>query len=1133
MGVHKRIATLLGMAILIAGFTASPPPALAQSGSAAPLVTASIVRDFARITFYWGDQANLSASTDGNRLVLKADRPMASDFGPVLSALYPYIIKADISSNKRTVIFTMKAPYSIRTFVGDGQAGVDILGIQGNPAPAAKPTAKEAPPAPIKTTAPKANPAPKAAPASKAPSVTPKPKPTPPPAPKTETPAAHPQATEPVTTPTKAPTQVAVPTHNVAEPVKIELPSAKIAPVVAPAIAAEPTPLPPPSLPAKSNVSTINGPAMPVELSVVDVMPTLRFPWQERVAAAVWSRGNSVWIVFNKPVTLQGLDKLPAAASNWLASATQVGGSTYAALQLNTLTPVFVTAQKDPQGSWLVSISSQDTTPAQVIPVEINATVKEPFVLLSATEVADPIRMQDPDAGTSLQILPLYAGSTGVDPSRSFAEFSLMETAQGAVVESFSDSIIVSRLRNGIKIDTPGGLFLSSSLPETTKTEGAPLQQKPIAQLKPSLFNYSQWKVPNSDAFQESERYLLNAITHAPSLYKQSQLRKKLAQLNLGEGFTNEALAVLGRIRETDPNYYDQEKLAALEGAALLLNYRLQEAQLRFASPFLEGVEEVDLWKKAVAAGLSSDAEPVPFLENSDAYISQYPPNMRQRLAILAANHSIGKQDYIAPLKIFSTLQADNQITPIQDYVDFLRAQIAAAVERPTDAKEIWTRMANNVDDRQFRARAEFSLTLMGLQNQEITTEEAIKRLERIRIVWRGDDLDRAILQLIGQLYVNQGDFWNGMKAWEELMQFFPNTQEAIDAYQHMADTFRMLFLDNVAKDMKPLQALALYNEFQELTPLGDDGKKMVQNLVDRLVEVDLLDQATARLETQLQYRLQGEEKSVIGARLAYLHILNREPEQALTVLQDSRIPNVPPELSLQRNRLAAQALIDLKKPEQSLIMIDGDFSPEAEAIRLDAYWAMSDWANVVDMIELSFRSRPDLNAPFNPEEGKQLIRLALAYQFLGEYDQMKYLRDAYTPLMENNPYKDEFQFIAQDRISVDEANFQKVVDSIGTAQTFLSGFRDKVRKLGLSHAIDAEPAPAKDAAKPAAEPAKEEAPLTPEKPGEGGTEEGASPPTEDELKDSEAKQPDNKTAPTEEKPVEAAPAGEQKPAAP
>ena len=630
-----------------------------------------------------------------------------------------------------------------------------------------------------------------------------------------------------------------------------------------------------------------------------------------------------------------------------------------------------------------------------------------------------------------------------------------------------------------MRISADGGLYISENLPDlldTTKTAEA-VETVDTSHFKPSLLPYWQWVDDQKDMhYSEKRNFYLREITGAKSAYKLNQWRQKLAQHYVAEGLHSEALSVLKRIRQTAQDFYNEQKLAAITGAAALLEHRYGEAAQYFADPSLDEVPEAKLWRAATNAILNAEADPVPYLEFRKSYIRQYPPKLQQKLAIIASDHAIRNRDFLAPLKVLAAIEEDGQAEPIGDYIAFLRGKIAAEVGRTDDAIELWTRLRDKVEDRQFRARAGYALTLLELQERKITPEEAMDQFEKLRIIWRGDDLEQSLLIALGQLYVNHNKYWKGMKTWEELLQYYPESPYAVESYRRLSDTMRHLYLDGGSNDMRPLRALALYNEFQELTPLGADGNKMLQNLVDTLVKVDLLEQAAARLETQVKYRLNGEERSLIGARLALIQLLNREPKAALETLQTSRVDDVPAALSLQRNRIAAQALLELEKPDQALVMIDGDYSSEGEALRMQAYWDKDDWANVIDIVELMLRAREDFSAPFTEAEGQHLIKLALAYLFLGEHSQLGYLRDAYAPLMEDNPYKEEFLYIAQDKVAVNNENFQNVLTAIGTAQSFISTMRERLQNSLLSETIPAGgAADASESTEPSPEPVEAE----------------------------------------------------------
>src|SRR3546814_15763190 len=86
-----------------------------------------------------------------------------------------------------------------------------------------------------------------------------------------------------------------------------------------------------------------------------------------------------------------------------------------------------------------------------------------------------------------------------------------------------------------------------------------------------------------------------------------------------------------------------------------------------------------------------------------------------------------------------------------------------------------------------------------------------------------------------------------------------------------------------------------------ELTPAGPEGDRIIAGLADRLVEVDLLDRAAELLEGQVRYRLQGADKARIGARLALVQLLNRNPEASLAALDGSAAEGLAEAIPAQR----------------------------------------------------------------------------------------------------------------------------------------------------------------------------------------------------------------------------------------
>ena len=93
---------------------------------------------------------------------------------------------------------------------------------------------------------------------------------------------------------------------------------------------------------------------------------------------------------------------------------------------------------------------------------------------------------------------------------------------------------------------------------------------------------------------------------------------------------------------------------------------------------------------------------------------------------------------------------------------------------------------------------------------------------------------------------------------------------------------------------MPPIEALGLFYDFRELTPIGRRGDEMIRRLADRLVSVDLLDQAAELLQHQVDHRLQGGARAQVATRLAVVYLMNRKPDRALATLQRPVPPTFP-----------------------------------------------------------------------------------------------------------------------------------------------------------------------------------------------------------------------------------------------
>jgi hypothetical protein len=195
---------------------------------------------------------------------------------------------------------------------------------------------------------------------------------------------------------------------------------------------------------------------------------------------------------------------------------------------------------------------------------------------------------------------------------------------------------------------------------------------------------------------------------------------------------------------------------------------------------------------------------------------------------------------------------------------------------------------------------------------------------------------------------------------------------------EEAAATFDALFLAGKGDAMPAIEALGLFYDFRDLTPIGRRGDEMIRRLTDRLVSVDLLDQAAELLQHQVDHRLQGAARSQVATRLAVIYLMNHKPDRAIATLNATRSSELPSELRNQRLLLDARALSDIGRHEVALEVIGNVEGSEAIRLRSDILWAAKRWRESAEQIELLYGDRWRDWHPLNDVERSDVLRAAM-----------------------------------------------------------------------------------------------------------------------------------------------------------
>ncbi len=322
---------------------------------------------------------------------------------------------------------------------------------------------------------------------------------------------------------------------------------------------------------------------------------------------------------------------------------------------------------------------------------------------------------------------------------------------------------------------------------------------------------------------------------------------------------------------------------------------------------------------------------------------------------------------------------------------------------------------------------------------------EAIVALDKLRWQWRGDSIELGLLRRLGNLQIAAKDYRNGLQTLRAAVLGFPRAEETRRIHTEMASVFEALFLQGEADALTPIQALGLYYDFKELTPIGAMGDEMVRRLADRLIAVDLLEQAAELLQHQVDRRLDGVAKAQISAKLAAVYLMDKKPEKALATLRASSQTRLPEALAAQRRLLSARALSDLKQYDAALEAFDQDETPEANRLRADVLWAGSRWPEVAAAVEILIEGRHKVATPLDGQDRYDILRAAIAYTMADDETGLGSLRDRFVVLMADTPEAAAFEVVtrAADPGGVAFRDMAKSIAGIDTLDAFL-------RSLGL-----------------------------------------------------------------------------------
>ncbi len=449
------------------------------------------------------------------------------------------------------------------------------------------------------------------------------------------------------------------------------------------------------------------------------------------------------------------------------------------------------------------------------------------------------------------------------------------------------------------------------------------------------------------------------------------------------------------------------------------------------------------MWKGLAYARQGKFADAREKFKNVEFAIASLPLELQRVVTSDAMKSSIEIKDYAGAAKRRAELEVIGVPADMKPAVAVLRGRLAEAMAQEKDALDEY-RFAVASNDRASAAAAKLLEIKLLQKRGEIKPADALNELEGLQAVWRGDAIEVQALQMMAQLYNDAGRYADSLGAARMATRLMPNSDVARNAQDAASALFSQLFLAGKADELPPVDALSIFYEFRELTPIGRRGDEMIRKLADRLVGIDLLDQAAELLQYQIDHRLEGAARAQVAARLAMVYLTNRKPDRALEALRTTRIADLSGELRQQRLLLEARANSDIGRHDLALDIISNIAGREAIRLRSDIYWAARRWREASEQIELYYGDRWHDFRPLNPAERGDILRAVIGYALAEDAIGLARFREKYAPLMTGEADKLAFD-VASKPASGSSAEFAQIAKMAAGVDT-LDGFLRDMR---------------------------------------------------------------------------------------
>lgn len=1023
---------------------------------------------FIRYIFEMPPGVSVNTERTSELLRLKFSSPINFDLADTRDGMPAALstIDSDLDQNFVAVNFRFAGPVELRSFREDRNVIVDVGTKPGKPAPTKDARAEKAPASPASGPAIQA---PDTIPASTEPKAAAKPdvksetkadpkpetKAEAAPAPVAPAPSAppplaehRPEAGPPPAAPVVARAEPAPeqrqeqPAPAVSAPVNpLDLPPSASAPPVQQQAAVAPPPAPAPAADAVPAKAETAAPAKSSS-SVVQVgmqggadAATATFPFIAPTPAAAFVRADTLWMVFDtaRVIDVSAIEQSPMVRQ---AAVTRPQPD-LAVLRVKLDRPRAVGLQPAGTG-WALSIgdkapASQDVPVARNVGNPQRASITIPFDDPRAVH-----HLVDAEQGDALFVVTALGPARGLARTHNFVDVRALASVHGVVVQPLADDVSADLGSDKVVIGRPNGLILSSAV-----SPSAAAASRGVA-LDPQI-----WGFDRQANFLTRQAELIERAAMLPA-GKRQPARIDLARFYLARDMYPEAKAVLDLALKDDKPSESDITGVVLRAAANVMMVRPDDALKDLGHPLVGKQYDAPVWRAQALAEQGHWDSAHDIFKGAMGAVASLPIELQRQALLKAIRAAIEIKDFAGAGQILDEFNTVGRTPELEPALAVLQGRIAEGLGSADEALRLY-QIAADSTDRESSVQGRLRALTLRYGKGDVARTDMIAELETLTAIWRGDETEVESQRWLARLYTEESRFRDAFRVMRAAVTVHPNARATREIQDSAAATFENLFIGGRGDALSPVEALGLFYDYRELTPIGRRGDEMIRRLADRLASVELFEQAAELLQHQVDNRLQGAARAQVATRLAVIYLMNRQPDRALATLRTTRIGDMSNELRTQRLLIEARALADVGRGPVALEVIEKMQSPEAIRLRADILWGAKRWAEAGEQFErLTGRRWKDF-APLSPDDRQDVLRAAVAYSLANETIGLARLRERFAAKMKDSPDNAAFQLATAPNGVVDP-EFGKVATSVASYDAltrFLTVLRERYPETG------------------------------------------------------------------------------------